>query len=59
MKGEEGEGEDKGGLANEEIDKMKFAALRAVLNEQGLRWTSVKTDLVQRLTTPLSTAKPG
>ena len=49
VKGEEGKDEDTGGLANEEIDKMKCAELRAALKERGLRWTGVKADLVQRL----------
>ena len=59
MKGEEGEGEDKGSLANEEIDKMKCSELRAALKERGLRWTGAEADLVQRLDNPSSAAAPG
>ena len=59
MKGEEGKDEDTGGLANEEIDKMKCAELRAALKERGLRWTGAKADLVQRLDNPSSAAAPG
>ena len=59
VKGGEGEGEDKGGLANKKIDKMKCAELHAALKERGLRWTGVKADLVQQLKKTLSVVAPG